>query len=139
MLQHIARDSKPHIKVVLVIWPVEARSNERPRNLLLSRRDRSRCYNARQFDLELNRAILIQIPVKTIFVVAHRRNRGYHESTRSAHLDPPRSILVILKMLPKKTIVLLVHANGIRQNYRLALGIVDRRIEIMDLTQAVAA
>ena len=42
-------------------------------------------------------------------------------------------------MLPEKAVVLLVHANGIRQDGRLPLGIVDRRIEIVDLTQAVAA
>src|SRR5579859_504192 len=43
------------------------------------------------------------------------------------------------KEYQEQVIVLLVHTNGVRQHNWLALGIVDRRIEIANLTQAVAA
>ena len=91
--------------------------------------------DACKLGLELDRAVLVEIPVEAVVVVADGREEGDHETARAAHFEDAVAELV---MLPEDSVVLLMHADGILHHRRLAEVIGRRHIEVVDMAEAVA-
>jgi len=79
--------------------------------------------------------VLVEAPVDEVLVVGHCDVRRDHQPARAAHLGPCLGVDV----LPQDRVVLLVQADRIRDRVRLAPGVVQHRVEVDDLAEAVAA
>src|SRR5262249_3387844 len=66
-----------------------------------------------QFNLVLNRAILVEIPVKAVIIVTDCGEERDDQSPGSPNL---RFASTPVGMLPENSIVLLMHADGIFEN-----------------------
>src|SRR5690606_28922462 len=58
------------------------------------------------------------------------------QAPRTPHLDLTGAEIGVL---PRYPVVLLVHADGVRDGHRIAVGVVDGAVEVVDLTEAVTA
>ena len=103
---------------------------------LRARLDRHRRHDAGQLHLELDVAVEIEVPVEAVLVVADRRDEADHEPAAAAHLGSPAEHVDVL---PEDPVVLFVHADRVVDHPRLALLVRDRRVEVVDLAEAVAA
>ena len=92
--------------------------------------------DAGQLDLELDGAVLVEVPVEAVLVVADGGDERDDEPARAPHL---RASPAPVDVLPQDARVLLVHADGVRERHGAAAAVVDHRVEIADLAQAVAA
>ena len=102
----------------------------------LAGRDRAGREHAGELDLELDRAVLVEVPEEAVVVVADRRERRDHEPPRAAHLA---RAVAPLDVAPEHADVLLVDADRVRDRHRLAGGVGDDGVEVDDLAEAVAA
>ena len=93
-------------------------------------------HDAGQLDVELDRAVLVQVPEEAVVVVADRRPRRHDEATRTADLAGAAEEVLVL---PQHADVLLVQAHDLRQLDRLALVVGVDGVEVVDLAEAVAA
>ena len=104
---------------------------------LLARVESAQREDAGQLDLELDVAVLVQIPEKTIFVVLDRGDRRDHEPARAAHLWLVRQSAV--GVLPEDAEILLVHAHRILDRQRLPAARAEMPVEILDDAETIAA
>src|SRR5205085_121405 len=80
--------------------------------------------NARQLHLELNAAVLVQVPEEAVFIVFHRGNRGDDQSPAAAHFGTLGKSPI--GVLPENSIIFFMHADGIFDRQRLAAAVADR-------------
>ena len=85
--------------------------------------------------LALDVAVLVEAPVDEVLVVRHGRVEGEDQPPAPAHLRPGD----LVHVLPEDGVVLLVDADGVLDGVGLAGGVVEDRVEVGDLAQAVAA
>ena len=100
--------------------------------------DRDRLHDARRLDLLLPRAVLVEVPVEAVVVVAHGGDGGDDQPARAAHpgLD---ALLVGVGVLPKHAEVLFVDADGVLDGARAAVLVGDVAVHVDDFAEAVAA
>src|SRR5438309_546413 len=103
---------KAHIEDVLVDRREESRCHKRTMLRRNIRRDSSGVHNTSQFDLELDHTILVEIPVETVLVVAHRGDERDDQASRTAYLGLVRAPI---DMLPEQAKVLFMHTDRIWQ------------------------
>src|SRR3989454_8734972 len=86
--------------------------------------------------LQLDGAVLVEVPEEAVLVVAHGRDGRDGQASRAPHLDLAGAKV---RVLPQDAEVLLVHADGVLEGDRLALAVRDDRVEVADLAEAVTA
>src|SRR5258708_36810862 len=91
--------------------------------------------DASQLDLELNIAVLIQVPEKAIFVVLNRRDRRDDQAARSAHF---RRLQAAVGVLPEDAVILFMHAHRIFDGERFAATRTEMAVEILNEPKAIA-
>ena len=89
-----------------------------------------------RLDLELDRAVQVEVPVEAVVVVAHRGEVGDHEPALAAGLG--RAVEDV-GVLPQDAEVFLVDADGVGDGAGLAGVVGDGGVQVGDLAQAVAA
>src|SRR5882762_7473017 len=92
--------------------------------------------DAGEFDLELDRAVLVEIPEEAVVVVTQRRDRGYDKSTGSPDLGVFGLPVVVL---PADTEVFLMDADCVSDRLGVPSGVSDYPIHVADLAETVAA
>ena len=93
--------------------------------------------DAGQLDLELDVAVLVEIPEEAVLVVLDRRDRRDDQPARAAHLRVVGQPAV--GVLPEDAEVFLVHADGVLDRQRLAAAVAQVGVEVADQAEAVAA
>ena len=106
-----------------------------PRRSLAGRGGTER-QHARQLHFKLDVAILVEVPEKPILVILHRRHRRHDQPPRPPHLGLPQPAVGVL---PEDAEILLVHADRVLHQERLASAGREVRVEIADQPQAIAA
>ena len=86
-------------------------------------------------DLALDVPVLVEPPVHQVLVVGHGDVEGDHQPPGPPDLDAGP----LVDVLPQDPAVLLVDADRVRYGPGLAAGVVHHRVQVGDLTQAVAA
>src|SRR5262249_45091424 len=119
-----------------MIGRVETRRDEDAVLGLVAGRDRPGRDDARQLDLKLDGAVLVEVPEEAVLIVADSGDRRDDEAARPPHLDLPGAEV---RVLPEDAEVLLVNADGVLEDDGLALGVGDDGVEVADLAEAVAA
>ena len=102
---------------------------------LRARLDRHRRHDAGELHLELDVAVEVEVPEEAVLVVAHRRDEAHDEPAAAPDLAPAA---LQVDVLPEDPVVLLVHADRVRDRPRLALLVREHRVEVVDLSEAVA-
>ena len=92
--------------------------------------------DARGLHLIFDAAILVEIPIGGIFVIADRRDGGNHQTPRAANF---RSLAAHVVVLPGQAGIFLMQADASFDRSRIAEHVGNDRVEIMDVAQAVAA
>ncbi len=87
--------------------------------------------------LELDGAVLVEVPVEGVVVVAEGGDEGNHQAAGAAALGG--EVGEHIGVFPQKAVVLLVDADGVRQRLRGAVVVGDDGVEVADLAEAVAA
>src|SRR5206468_2040063 len=90
-------------------------------------------------DLELDRAVQVEVPVEAVVVVAHRGEVGDHEPALAAGLGQGARAVEDVGVLPQDAGVFFVDADGVRYGPGLAGVVGDGGVQVGDLAQAVAA
>ena len=103
---------------------------------LLAGRDRHGRHDAGELHLELDVAVEVEVPVEAVLVVADGGDEAHDEPARAAHLVGAAVQVVVL---PEDPVVLLVHADRVRDRVGLALLGREHRVEVVDDAEAVAA
>ena len=119
-----------------MVRPVQARRDHRAVSRLAAAREGAGGDDAGELDLVGNRPVGVQVPEEPVVIVADRAERGDHQPPAAADLHRPAQVLGVL---PADAGIFLVNADCVGQQDRLALVIVDHRVQVADLTQAVAA
>ena len=88
------------------------------------------------FDFELNRAVLIEIPVEAVVIIADGGKERHDQAARPAHL---KCVVAELIVLPEDAVILLVHANAVLHEHWLSEIVGSRHIEVVDVSETVAA
>ena len=88
-----------------------------------------------ELDLVLHAAVLVEVPVEEVLVVDHGGDEGDHEPASAPSLVVP---VAVLHVLPQHAHVLLVHADRLLGDVRRTLRVAEHRIEVADVTEAVA-
>ena len=120
---------------VLVVGGEQARLDLRRRGVVRARHAGAGQHDAGQLGLELDRAVLVEVPEVAVLVVVDRRDLRRHEAAPAAHLD----VAVGVGVLPEDPEVLLVEADAVLDDVDLALGVDRADVEVDDLAEAVAA
>src|SRR5258707_12210803 len=117
-----------------MMWPVELRSHEI--GMLVGRSSRYRLGQdyAGQLHLELDGAILVEVPEEAVVVVAQRGDRGDDQPTGSSDLGLLGHPVVVLPQDPE---VFLVDADRVTDRLGVAGRICDHAVEVANLAQAV--
>ena len=89
-----------------------------------------------ELDVELDRAVLVQVPEEAVVVVPDRRPGRDDEAARAAHLAGAAEEVLVL---PQHADVLLVEAHDLRELDRQAVVVGVDGVEVVDLAEAVAA
>ena len=92
--------------------------------------------HAGELDLVLDRAVLVQVPVVAVLVVADGDDAG---DDHPAHPPDFRVAGAEVGVLPGDAVVLFVQADGVRHGDGLAVVVVDHAVQVGDLAEAVAA
>ena len=92
--------------------------------------------HAGRLDLELDRAVQVEVPVEAVVVVADRGEVGDHETALAARLS--RAVEDV-GVLPQDAEILFVDADRVRYRPRLAGFVGHGGVQVGDLAQAVAA
>ena len=93
-------------------------------------------HDAGELDLELDRAVQVEVPVEAVLVVADRRDEADDQATRAAHLG---ATAVEVDVLPEDSVVLFVNADRVLGLGRVAVLIGVDPVEVEDLAETVAA
>ena len=111
-----------------------------PRDLRIVVRDRRRLDDPGRLDLHLPAAVLVEVPVEPVVVVAHRRDRRNDQPPRPPHprLRRPR-LRVAVGVLPEDAEILLVDADRVPDRPRPPALVRHRAVHVGDLAEAVAA
>ena len=115
---------------------VEPGGDERAVRRALADRDRARGEHARQLDLVLDRAVVVEVPEVPVLVVADGRDERDDEAAQAPDLD---LLGAEVRVLPGDPGVLLVHADRVGHHERVAVLVVDEAVEVRDVADAVAA
>ena len=102
----------------------------------LAGRDRRRLDDTGQLDFELDRAVLIKVPVKAVIIIADGREERDHQPPGAPHLERFAAELIVL---PEDAVILLMQADRVFHDRRFAIIVGDGYVEIMDVPEAVAA
>ena len=102
----------------------------------LAGRHRRGLDDASQLGFELDRAVLIEVPVEAVIVIADGREERDHEPARAPHL---KRLVAEFVVLPEDAVILLMQADRVLHDRRLAVIVGDRHVEIMDMAEAIAA
>src|SRR5581483_389021 len=70
-----------------------------------------------ELHLQLHRSVEVEVPVEAVLVVPDRGNGAHHQAARAADLGTTRDHVHVL---PEDSVVLLVHADGVRPSVGLA-------------------
>ena len=92
--------------------------------------------NARGLHLDPDRAVLVEVPEEAVDVVSDGRDRGNHQPAGALHRHLTGRRVGIL---PQRAEILLMHADGVADQLRLAVPVMAPGIEIVDVTEAIAA
>src|SRR5690349_12915568 len=93
-------------------------------------------HDAGQLHLELDAAVLVEIPVDGVFVVVRREDERDDQPTAAAGLSGAEVAVV---MLPQQASVLLMQAYRLSDGVRLAVPVGQIDVEVADLAETVAA
>src|SRR5262249_61816661 len=115
---------------------VEARRDQDAVLGLAAGRDRSGRDDARHLDLQLDGAVLVEVPEEAVLVVPDGGDGGDDEAARAPHLDVAGAKG---RVLPEKPEVLFVQTNSVLQRDRLAVRVGHDGIEGADLAETIAA
>ena len=129
---------EPESEEMLVVHRAQLRRDPMPRDLRLVVGDRNRLHDARRLDLVLPRAVLVEVPVEAVVVVVDGGEAGDDQPARAAH-PGLRAVLVGVGVLPENADIFLMNADRVRNRARAAALVGQRRVEVGDLAQAVAA
>ena len=83
----------------------------------------------------LDRAVLVEAPVHEVLVVRDGHVDRDHQPARA----PDLGALDVIDVLPEHAVVLLVDADGVGDHVRLTRRVVQDRVQVSDLAEAVAA
>ena len=86
--------------------------------------------------LILDAAILVQVPIRRVLVVADGRDRRDHQLPGTTHLG---AVGANVEVLPGETGIFLMQADRVLDRARDAEQVRNHRVEIMDGAEAVAA
>eukprot|EP00166_Cyanidium_caldarium_P001457 ctg_1755.g494 len=123
-------------EVVLVNLPLDAGRHLRSVLGRLARQTADRVDDAGGLHFKLDRAVLSQVPVRRVLVVAHRRDGGYDQATTATRL---RAVGAKVPVFPQHAGVLLVDADGVPNGQHLAAHGAQVRIQIGDVAETVAS
>ena len=124
------------IEEVLVRRAAQTFRHHAAPGIRLAGRDGRGLDDAGQLGLELDGAVLIEVPVEAVVVVADGREERDDEAARAAHLE---GVVAELVVLPEDAVVLLVHADGVLHHHGPAEIVGRRHVEVVDVAEAVAA
>ena len=93
-------------------------------------------HDARQLGLELDGAVLVEVPVEAVVVVPDSGEEADDEAPRTARLADAGPEFIVL---PEDAVVFLVHADGVAHDEGLAEIVRCRHVEIVDVPEAIAA
>src|SRR5260370_32584352 len=94
-----------------MIRSIELRRDERSVGGLLAGMKRAERENTRQLDLELNGAVLIEIPEKSVFIILNGGGGRHHQAARTAHLGLFGQTAV--RVVPENAEILFMDADRI--------------------------
>ena len=114
---------------------VRALVDERAVGRLLALREVRRDHDPGRAHLALDVAVLVEPPVDEVLVVGDGDVERQHEPALAPRLGAVHRVDV----LPEDRVVLLVDADRVADRVRLAARVVQRRVEVGDLAEAVAA
>jgi hypothetical protein len=86
--------------------------------------------------LQLDGAVEVEVPVEAVVVVADGEEEADHQPAATAGLRRSGEDVAVL---PAHPVVLLVEAEGVANDPRVAVLIGERGVEVVDLAEAVAA
>ena len=127
---------QPDVEEVLVVGPVDVRGDQRAVARPLAVGDCAVRDHAGELDLVLDAAVLIEVPVEAVLVVAHRGDGRDHQPPGTPDLDEAAPEI---EVLPEDPGVLLVQADRVLDRHRLAPVVRDHAVEVADLAETVAA
>ena len=127
---------QPHAEEVLVDVPAQLWGNHGAVLRLFSWLQGHVVDDAGQLHLELNVAVLVEVPKEAILVVADCRDEGDHQASGAAHLGLASAPVGVL---PEDAEVLLVQADGVGNLDGFTTAVVQHSVEVVDLAQAVTA
>jgi hypothetical protein len=120
---------------VLVVGRDQARGDECGVGRRSAGRGGTRGDDSRELDLGLDRAVLLEVPVVPVLVVADGGHEREHEPAAAPHLGLAGTPVDVL---PQQRGVLLVQADGVAENLGLAGGVDEHGVEVTNLAEAVA-
>ena len=98
--------------------------------------DRAVGDDAGELDLVLDGAVLVEVPVVAVLVVADGDDAADHHAAHAADFGVAGAEV---GMLPGDAVVLFVQADGVLHRDRVAVVVVDDAVQVDDLAEAVAA
>jgi hypothetical protein len=119
-----------------MIGRAEVGSDQLPVDGLFALGERLGGNDPRRLDLSGDRAVLVQVPVEPVVVVAYGDDERDHEATSSSHLDVPGAEVGVL---PERAGVFLVKADTVDHLHGCPIGCDIRDVEVPDQAEAVAA
>src|SRR5206468_2442043 len=93
--------------------------------------------DAGELDLQLNVAVLIEVPEEAVLVVLDGGNRGDDEPAAPPHFGAVRNAAI--SVLPQNAVILLVHADGVLHGEQVPAAIDHVGVEVLDVAEAIAA
>src|SRR5262249_38657797 len=91
--------------------------------------------DAGRLDFDPDGAVLVEVPEEAVDIVPDGRERRDYEPARTPH----HGILALLAELPEDAVVLFVQADGVPDPLGFPMPIMRKGVEIVDVTEAVAA
>ncbi len=125
-----------HVEEMLVRWATQIVVDHAAPFVLFAGWHGGGLDDAGEFCLELDRAVLVQVPVEAVVVIADGREERDDEAPRAADLEQAVAEFVVL---PGNSVIFFMHADGVLHDEGLALVVGGRHVEIMDIAEAVAA
>ncbi|KAJ8576107.1 hypothetical protein ON010_g3104 [Phytophthora cinnamomi] len=124
---------QPSSEQVLVARRTESRRHLRG-EIVLALGTARREDDARGLALELDLAVQVEVPVEAVVVVAHRHEERDDKTALATHRT---RIGEHIRMLPERTKVLFVDADGVLEQHGFAEVVHHGGVEVLDLAEAV--
>jgi hypothetical protein len=121
-----------HGKEMLVVEGIHLRGHQSA--VFALTRQRRRQQNPGQLHLVLDGAVLIEVPVKAVFIIVDSGEKGEDETARSPHIHLVSSPV---RMLPEHAEVLFMEADRIFRHRHLTATVGEHRVKVTDFPQAV--